>query len=509
MQSRTINTKQNILAGLVRQSLEILLPFIVRTIVIYSLGELYQGLSGLFTAILQVLSLAELGFSTVVTFSLFKPIADDDKPTICAIVAYLRKVYKIVGLVILGVGIVILPFIKFFIKADYPQDINIYVLYAIYLLNSVISYFFYAYKSTLLSAYQKESVVNNVYSIISIGSRILQIIVLLLTKNYYLFVAVLLIGSIANNLLIQHYSKKYYPEIQPRGEIQNLTKSEITKQIKGIMINRLADTARNSFDNIIISTLIGLTAVAIYGNYYYVYSALYGVSLVIIHAMQASVGNSIATESIEKNYKDLQKFTMIFSWFTGWCTVCMCCLYQPFMNIWMVGKPYLVLSNFNMILFCIYFYAITMNNTRNLYVNGNGIFWELRYYYIAEALGNLVLNIGLGYLWGITGVLIATIITIFVFNFVARTNKLFQIYFKQSPKVFYGQHALYFVITLITAMITFLVCSIVHICGITGLIIKAIICVFLPNIVFYVSYSRMPLFGEAKSFVKKVFFKKG
>ena len=136
---RITNTKRNIISGVLRQCINIVLPFVVRTIIIYTLGEVYQGLSSLFTSILHVLSLTDLGFTSAVVYILYKPIADCDEPKICSIMAYLKKVYFVIGLVILGLGLALLPFLPNLIAGDYPPNINIYVLYLIYLINSVVS----------------------------------------------------------------------------------------------------------------------------------------------------------------------------------------------------------------------------------------------------------------------------------------------------------------------------------------------------------------------------------
>lgn len=158
--TRTQNTIRNFSSGLIKQILNIILPFIIRTIVIYYLGAEYQGLSGLFTSILQMLSLAELGFSTAVVFALYKPISEKNTDLICALVNYLNKVYKIVGIVVLGVGLALLPFLGQLITGYVPENINIYILYLIYLFNTVISYWLFAYKSALLTAMQREDIVS-------------------------------------------------------------------------------------------------------------------------------------------------------------------------------------------------------------------------------------------------------------------------------------------------------------------------------------------------------------
>ena len=501
MESRVTYAKRNIIAAVFKQVLNIVLPFIARTIVIYALGELYQGLNGLFTSLLQVLSLADLGFSTVVTYLLYEPIVKKDNEMICAIMAFLKRIYRYVALAILLVGLLLMPLIPLVIKGEYPQEINLYLLYGFYLLNSVVSYSFFAYKSTLLIAMQRESVVSNVTSAVLAGTRLLQIAALLITKNYYVFMALTIMGTIATNLLNEHYSRKLFPEIKAVGSIDEKTRKEFEKQIKGIMITRLADMARNSLDNVILSFLLGLTAVAAYDNYFYVFTALYGISVVIAHALQAGVGNSLATESVQKNYEDLEKFTFIYTWFTGWCTVCLASLYQPFMRIWMRGKPDVILSDFTMILFCIYFFAITINNVRNLYANGKGLFWELKFWYAAEAVANLLLNLLLGWLWGIPGIVIATILTIIIFNFIGRTNVLFSKYFQFRPKEYYLQCATYAVVTAAIAAVTYYVCSFIAMGGYVELGIKLVICMILPNLLYLLSYHGSARFQQAKLFL--------
>ena len=502
--SRVKNTKRNIIAGFIKQILNIILPFITRTAILYLLGAEYQGLSGLFTSILQVLNLTDLGFTTAVVFILYKEIAANNTERICAITAFLRKVYLIIGLIILVVGGALMPLLPYLISGSYPDNINLYIFFAIYLFNTVISYMLFAYKSAIFTAMQRNDIVSNIYSITSSGIKVIQFALLLIFHNYYVYIIVMPIGTILNNVLLQVFSRKYFPQIIPKGKIDVETRKVLGKQVKAIFIGKVGDVARNSFDNIVLSSLIGLTMVAIYDNYYYIYSALYGMMLVITHAIQASVGNSVATESVEKNYNDFLKFNFIFMWIVGWCTVCMFCLYQPFMIIWMRGNQELLLSFLNMTLFCVYFYAINMNNMRNMYVNANGLYWENRLWFILEAISNLALNFLLGYFFGVTGIIVATIVTIVVFNFITRNNVLFKHYFKCSQKKFYLQHLFYIMITVANCALTWFICSIIPLEGIVGLIVKMILCLFVPNALYLLVYFKYPMFKTSFSFMKGV-----
>lgn len=482
----------------------IILPFVARTVVLYTLGAQYQGLNSLFMSILHVLNLANLGFSSAVIYILYKPIAEEDKESVCAIMAYLKKVYQIVGLVILCAGLLIIPFLPTLISGDAPDEINIYIPYILYLINSVISYWGFAYKEALLTAMQRVDIVDKIYTATSAGFKIAQLAVLLIYPNYYIYVLVLPVFTVLNNILTFVYSKKYFPDIEAKGTIEPEIRKNLIKQIKGIVIGKVGDVARNGFDSIVISAFLGLVAVAIYDNYFYVFSAVYGISLSITEALQASIGNSIAVENVEKNLKDANKFSFIFEWLMGWFSICLCCLYQPFMLIWMRGNTEMLFSTGNMLLFVVYFYAITMNNIRNLYVNGAGLYWELRTWYILEAVGNIVLNLVLGYFFGVTGIILATIITIFVCNFITRTNVLFKEYFKTSPKEFYLKHLIWFVAFAVNCAITYMVCGWISVSGIPGLILKGLVCAVLPNVIFFACYFKTDMFKESAAFVKRV-----
>lgn len=496
--SRSHNTKRNIVSGLVYSGVSVLFPFLIRTVTMYTLGMDYVGLQSLFAAILQVLNLAELGFSSAVVYHMYKPIAEGDTDTVCALLAYYKKIYRNIGIIIMVAGTLIMPWLPMLIEGSWPGDINIYVLYFLYLINTGVSYVLFAYKSSLLNAVQRADLVDRAYTLVSMVKYAVQILVLVITRNYYLFVVISVSATVANNLTAAHYANKHYPQYRCRGEITRQQRLDIRKQVSGLMIGKVSDVSRNAFDSIVLSALFGLTTVAIYGNYYYIYSSLYAIMLVIARAMQASIGNSMVLETKEKNYRDIQKFQFIFSWVAGWCTVCLCCLYQPFMALW-AGKDRLLPWG-QMALFCVYFYAINMNNIRNQYFSASGIWWEARLTFVLEAVANLVLNIVLGITMGITGILLATIITIFVCNFVMRTNLLFKLYFTRSPRGFYLRHGQYALVTAAVTAATYFLCSCIPLEGIGAIVVRSLVCVVVPNGLMLAVYCRNPVFLEAKAF---------
>lgn len=502
--SRTKNSKRNIFSGVIRQVLNIGLAFASRTIVLYLMGEQYLGLGSLFSSILSILNLADLGFSTAVVYILYKPIAENDRDAICAIVAYLKKVYNVIGGVILLAGLAVMPFLPSLIAGDYPSEINIYVLYLMYLAHTVLSYWFFAYKSALFTAMQRSDIVNNIYSVASFWMKVIQLVLLVTLRNYYLFTLILPLGSVFNNLMLQYFSRRLFPDIIPKGTIPPKVRKNLSKQVQALFIGKVGDVARNSCDSLFLSVLLGLSALAIYDNYLYIYSSIIGVLWMIIHAIQASVGDSMATETVEKNAQDFFRFDFLFAWISGWCTVCLCCLFQPFMYIWMDGDRDMMLSTFNMLLICLYFYSVAINNVRNLYINGAGLFWEIKTWYILEAIGNVLLNLILGYFFGISGIIGATIICVLTCNFVARSNVLFRSYFKTTATAFYGRHCMYFVVTAAACGVTWFCCSFVADDGILGLMLRALICILVPNALFFCAYFKTKVFRESVSLAIRI-----
>lgn len=504
MDSRTKNSKRNILTGLIQRTIGIILPFVNRTMILYFLGAEFQGLSSLFTSILSVLSLAELGLSSAIVFSMYQPLAEGDTSKVNALLKYFKNAYRIIGACILCCGILLIPILPELINSSLPKGINIYILYGVYLINTVISYFCFAYKSTILVATQRSDITHNILSVVKIIECVFQFVVLILFQNYYAYVIILPICSVINNVGVAIVIHKMYPEYdKPHGKIDDETKKALRQQVQGLVICKVGDTFRNSFDSIIISSMFGLTMVAIYSNYYYVFSSLYMILCIIVNSMGASVGNSIVKDNENKNFEDYRKFNFLYSWLTGWCTVCMLCLYQPFMRLW-VGNS-LMLSDFDMVLFCVYFYILNANNIRNLYLNGKGLWWELKYQYIFEAVGNLILNFLLGYFWGISGILMATIITIFLFNFLSRTIVLFKYYFvNESVESIFTEYGLYLVATILVSLVSYFACSLVSGLGIfIDLVLRSVICLIVPNLMYYIIFRRYKLCISSIKWAKK------
>lgn len=444
MKSRTYNTIRNIISGGISYIFVILFPFLVRTIITYKLGEQYVGLGNLFTSLLQVLNVTELGFASAIAYTLYSPIAKKEYTKIVESIALLKTIYYIVGIVITILGMGLLPFLHLFIKGDVPDNVNIYVLFVMYLVNTVISYFFFGYKSTIITAYQRYDVISKINAVISCVRGIFQIIVLISFSNYYLYTIIIPISTVLSNYLVNFYAEKLFPELNVKVPLSLKGLKTIGRQVGGIAIGRIALMCRNSFDSIIISAFLGLSTVAMYSNYYLIFSSITGMMAVFLNAMAASVGNSLATETIQKNELDHRKFDFYYQMMSGFCTICLFALYQPFMKLWVGAK--LTFPWTTMVLFCLYFYVNHLSQIRAVYSEAAGIWWDFRFLTIAEMTLNLLFNFILGYLFGVNGILWATIITALIFSFFGCTKITYKKIFKTSMIPFIRNNFFYLIV---------------------------------------------------------------
>ena len=474
--TRTKNTVRNIAFGFINRIINIILPFFSRTAILYIMGTKYLGLNSLFTSILSFLSLAELGVGAAMVYSMYKPIAENDEDTICALLNLYKRIYNIIGTVILGLGLMLVPFLNIIIKDDVPKAVNVYVLYLLYLINAVLSYWLFAYKNALLQAHQRTDVNSKISSIIVPISYVVMLGCLFLTRNYYAYIIWQPIFTILTNVLRVLYVNKMFPTLKPRGEVDQEIKTSITKKVTALIGTKLNTVVLNAADNLVMSAFLGLTAIAIYGNYYYIMSSIIGFLGICYSAMTAGLGNSLAVETIEKNYNDFKKFSFINSWLVGWCTVCLVCLYQPFMKIW-AGEE--LMFSFPIVLqICLYFYIYQIRKIPVTYKDAAGIWWEDRFRPYVSMIVNVVLNIVLVQVIGVSGIILSTVISLLV-SIPWENYTIFKYVFRRSSKEYYINMFSYALFMMIAGLVTYLLCNLLG-DGILQLFIRAIICIIVP-----------------------------
>lgn len=500
---RTKNATRNIMFNGMSQMMNMLVPFIMRSIILNFLGMEYLGLGGLFRSILSILNLAELGVGSTMVFSMYKPIAEDDTETICALMKLYRKFYRIIGLVILTIGLILTPFLPNLINGEVTADVNLYVLYFMNLGSTVLSYWLFAYKNCLLSAHQRVDIASKVTMIVHFTEYVLKILVLILFRNYYVYLAIQILSQIANNVFVALRVNKLYPYYSPRGELPKEKVRSIATRVRDLFTSNFSYVVSNSADTLVISSFLGIVVLAVYQNYYFIISSLKTMIEVIVGACIAGIGNSLVTESAEKNYKDFKKMTILFGWLLSVSGSMLLCMYQPFMYIWMGEESMLEFGY--VICFVIYFYCIGMNKLTSMFKDAAGI-WKIdKWRPLTAALVNLALNLATVNWIGLYGVLLSTVISIVFIQIPWIFHNLFKAVF---PHEHLWEYVHMFcgivVIELICCIASWFACSFIHLGVWPSLIINAGISFVIPNIIFFAVFGRNEMFKESVAQIKRV-----
>lgn len=492
---RTKNATRNMVFGWLQSIHTLIIPFITRTVMIQLLGVQYLGLNSLFTSILSVLNLAELGVGSAMVYSMYKPIAEDDEQKICALMRLYRTYYRVIGIVIAVVGLVLLPFIPNLIKGGVPADINIYVLYLINLGSTVLSYWLFAYKNCLLAAHQRNDVTSKISMIISTLTTAVQLSVLCIVRNYYLYLVVALVFGVINNVVTAVIVSKMYPQYHPAGSLESSEVKEINQRVRDLFTSKIGTVVVNSVDTIVISAFLGLTTLAVYQNYFYIMTSVRGFLNVIFAACTAGIGNSIVIETKEKNLNDLKKFLFLTCWLTGFCSCCFLCLYQPFMKIWM-GEDLIV--EFSVVVcIVIQFFVTQINQLLCLYKDAAGMWHEDRFRPLTSACVNLALNLTMVQFWGLYGIMLSTILSIIFVAMPWLLHNLFNVLFeKKDLKIFLEKLLMYVLVTVFVCGLSLKICN----CFVLGdwmtFFLRAVICCVVPNLTYLIVYYRMQEFRE-------------
>lgn len=491
------NAKRNILFGLINKSVLLLLPFLTKSAINQCLGADYLGLNSLFSSILQVLLLSEMGLSSALVYHMYKPIAENDCDSINALLNLYRKAYFVIGFVILVLGLAVTPFLPNLIRGDCPEDVNLALVYVIQVVNTSISYFLFGYRQSLLSAYQRQDVNSIINLVVQSGLNIAQIILLYSTESYIFYVLCMPLSTVLNNIWIWIATRRMFPDLKCRGHVPEDTLSDIKKLVAGTFIQKACATTRNSLDSICISSFMGLTLTGIYNNYYSVMRGLTVILAITGSSLSGGIGNHVATRSVDDNYSELKRLDFLYMGLSGWMTVCLLCLFQPFMHLWM-GED-MMLSSGVVILLCLYFYLLKVGDMKSLYSSANGLWWKMRHRAVVETVCNVILNVILGLKAGVYGIVAATIISLFFCNFLWGSSILFSSYFgKRKLRDYFVCHLKYFVFTMAVCCVSYFLCSLISIdILIVDIIIRGIVCTLLYALCFLLAYGHSRIFREA------------
>ena len=474
------NTMRNTLWGAIYRIIALIGPFIVKTIIIKEIGMAYSGLNTLFNSILTVLNLANLGFSSSLVYTMYDAVAREDNEAICAMINFFRKIYRLIGYVILGMGLIVMPFLPQLVGGECPPGANLYVMWMLYLTATVLDYTMYGYVNAIFSAYQREDTRLKIMAVRYIIQYTLEIVLLVAFKNYYLYLITLPLMVIPNSIANYRAAKKQYPQIRCVGTPSKELKKSVYHRVKTLFGHSVGNTLLVNVDSIIISSFLGLTIQSLYSNYFYIITAVNGLIEIITNGCRAGIGNKLIVDSEEENHNLFLGMTYGWVALVGFCSVCLLCLFQPFVGgIW-IGSEGLMSQTF-VIFMALFFYTWMFRIMQLTFRDAAGL-WTKDWLkpYVSMIL-KLSFSILLAYLTkNIIGVLLPTILVLTFVYFPWEGKILYKHLFHRDWMPYLKKVLSYSLLNLVTAAASFGLClwifpqnSLLSFCG--RLIIIAVV----------------------------------
>lgn len=471
--SRTKNSIKNLSISTVGQIVTLLCNFVARKVFIVTLGEEYLGLNSVFSNLLSMLSLAELGAGTAIAFALYQPLARGNREEIKSIMLLFKRVYWTIGAIIAVLGVGMTPFLGFFVESTEIQNIS--VLFLLYVTNSAISYFF-SYKGTLIDADQKKYIVALNRNVFKVVLDIVQCSVLLWKRNFILYLVVQICVTVLSNVTLSMKADKLYPylrdkQVEPLGKD---TLQQIVKNTAAMVFHKLGNVLVNATDSLIISKFVNILVAGFYSNYTMIFNAVMNFESLIYQSITASVGSFNVTETDERKQElfSLVNFTNYVT--TGFCTVCLWILFNPFIAAW-AGER-MLLGTVEVGLICIRYYCNGMRKSVLTFRDAMGLYWHDRYKSIVESVINLVASILLAHKLGITGVLLGTLISFFATCFWVEPYVLYKHGLHKSVGQYFRQYAVSCFKIILTVIVLTLCMSKIEIqIGYLQVLIKALL----------------------------------
>ncbi len=509
--SRTEYSLINMFTGMIGYGVNTVVGFLCRIIFVRTLSADYLGISGLFSNVLSMLSLAELGISSAIIYALYKPIAEGDKNKITAIMQFYRKAYALIGVVVTVIGLALVPFLNIIIHEQPAIKENLYLLYFLYLFNTVISYFF-SYKASLLTAMQRQYIVSGYNYLVTIGQSILQVLFLLVTHEYLPYLIIQIIGSISYNVWVSKKTSNDYPYIDNKN-VEHLSKQEtvcLLKNVKALAVNKLSGVLVNSTDNIAITYFTGIGSVGYASNYILLSSTLGGIIGQVFNALPGSVGNLNATADEEGRYSFFKVLNLMNFWLFGWGGIGIALVSGDLVKL-LYGAEYVLPMRIPLII-AINSFTIGMLQACYTYKSTLGLFQYGQYLLFFTGIINLFFDIIFGKILGVFGIYLATLIARLCTNLWYEPYAVYKYGLKKNPLFYLVRYCQFLVILIIAGIISWLLCDLCKFSVTLNVLLKLIICSVVPNGIFILIFRNTEEFiylkGNLGRVIKKLLKKK-
>lgn len=493
MSSRIKSSMRNSAVAIFGQVLNILLNFIIRTIFIKTLGNEYLGINGLFSNILSLLAFAELGFGTAITYALYRPLAEENSKSISALVNFYRRIYRIIGIFILISGISLIPFLDLIIgdTSQIPKDLpRLEYIYILYLVNTASSYFF-TYKRSIIIASQNGYIDSFNQLLFGIFKNIGQAIILLVFQSFVGYLIVQIFFTIVGNIAISRKADILFPYLrQYRTEkLAHETTRGIYKNVLAMACHKMGSVIVSGTDNLLITRFCGFFTTGVYSNYLLLTSTIRNVYQQLLTPITASLGNLIATKSNNECYEFFKKFLFLNAYIAVFCTVCLGSLSNPFIRV--VWGEDSLFSFHVVILIVMNFYITCMRKASEMFIDTVGLFWQIKWKSIIEAIINLITSIYYASVlnMGLSGVILGTITSNILTNLWWEPYAVYRYYFRRPLRLYFNEYIKYFAMLLLTGTVVYVV-ELPLSYSISHFILRCLVSFIVPNVLFYAIFGR-------------------
>ncbi|WP_174734422.1 lipopolysaccharide biosynthesis protein [Mesobacillus harenae] len=485
---RIQNSFKNMAFGLSGQIIISLMGFIVRTIFIKELGMDYLGLNSLFTSILVMLSVANLGFDSAIVYSLYKPLADKDYIKIQALMNLYKKAYRMVGSAILINGLCLMPFLPLIVGKDTNIQ-NINTFYLLFLINSVLSYFL-IYKKSIIIADQKNYIISKIHTAATVTLNLFQLLQLVVVGDYLFYLTIQIVFNSLENLYVAYKANKLYPFLKEKNnnKLSAGDRKSFFQNLYALMLYKISGVIISGTDNIIISIFIGVHFVGVYSNYLLILGTVSMMLGFIFSSLTASVGNLIVSEDTDKKYLIFRVINFSNFWFFGMCSICLWALINPFISLW-IGDQYL-LNKLVVLAIIINFYTAGMQYASSIYRETTGLFKKGKYRPLFAAVINIAVSVFLASYIGIAGVIYGTVISRLCIYFWYDPYVIFKYVFNRKVKSYFGRYLIYAsLVTICAGIMDYLVKSL-YTGNVFLFFLFCLIGLVISNLVFYTVFRK-------------------
>lgn len=503
MASRVENSLRNVFAAWGGQAVSSISSFVVRAVFVATLAQEFVGLESLFSSLLTILTLADLGVGAAIVFSLYAPLAQGDKETVKSLMRLFRRAYFIIGIVVIAVGALLAPNVKFFVGSDAPPIPHLELYFFCFVLNTGVSYFF-SYKGSLITADQKSYVVYLIQYAFQALMGVFQIAVLLITHDYLAFLACMIGSTLLQNICIAVKADRMYPYLKEK-DVRPLDKgilSDIKKNIAGLIMHKVASVASTPVSNLVITNFVGLATTSLYGNYLLVVNALTRIVDKVFDSIVASVGNLGAKESEDRQYEVFQTAFFVNAVLYSTISGGLFCSFNAFISLW-VGESW-CFPNYLVMLIVLVFFVKGMRCAAYAFTSAYGLFWLTKWKAVLEAVSLPLLAVALAGPFGMAGVLAASVISSVLISTPYEAWAVYSHGFHRPLRNYFKRYAVYAAAGLGSIAVAFFLCELVQVPYLAAFFIKGLIGAAAPLLTYALFFGRTREFREFKGIVVRI-----